>query len=87
MDTLRQNSEDNSHNDVGNEFDKWFNELSSRYQIWPLSKKKFVTSFVTKLLNESNILFEPLILRPNDRPPKAKKEKKMNKFNRTHFKI
>nr|KAJ0193246.1 hypothetical protein LSAT_V11C800418630 [Lactuca sativa] len=57
IDALRLDLEDNSHNDVTNEFDKLLNELSLKYQIWPLSKKEFATSIITKLLTESDTFF------------------------------
>nr|KAJ0200991.1 hypothetical protein LSAT_V11C600311630 [Lactuca sativa] len=79
IDTLRLDLEDNSHNDVTNEFDKLLSELSSKYQMWPLSKKEFATSIVTKLLTESDTFFMHVIRRLKGRPPKEKK-KKRNKF-------
>nr|KAJ0187711.1 hypothetical protein LSAT_V11C900471790 [Lactuca sativa] len=39
IDTLRLNSKDNLHNDGAKEFDELLSELSSRYQMWPQSKK------------------------------------------------
>ena len=80
IDTLRLNSEDDSHNDGVNKFDELLTELSSRYQMWPLSKKEFVTSMINKLLTESDTLFEPMIRRPKGRPPKSKKKKSMRPF-------
>ncbi|GKD92724.1 hypothetical protein Tco_1372561, partial [Tanacetum coccineum] len=54
-------------------------ELRFKYQVWPLHKKEFATSMITKLVNEQEILFElilfePVIQRPRGRPPKAKKK-------------
>ncbi|KAL6538429.1 hypothetical protein OROGR_012417 [Orobanche gracilis] len=78
IDTLRLNSEDYSNTSVVNEFDGLLSELSSRYQTWPLSKKKFATFMVNKLLIESDTFFEPMIRRPKGRPPKAKKKRGIN---------
>nr|KAJ0192519.1 hypothetical protein LSAT_V11C800444140 [Lactuca sativa] len=79
IDTLRLNSEDDSHNDGVNKFDELLTDLSSRYKPWPLSKKEFATSMITKLLTESDAFFEPMIRKPKE---------KMNNFNRTRsFKI
>ncbi|CAH1445508.1 unnamed protein product [Lactuca virosa] len=64
IDTLRLNSEDDSHNDGVNKFDELLIELSSRYQMWPLSKKEFATSMINKLLTEFDTLFELMIRRP-----------------------
>ncbi|KAL4557961.1 hypothetical protein LXL04_036157 [Taraxacum kok-saghyz] len=78
IDTLHLNSEDDSHNDRAKEFDMLLSELSSRYQKWPLAKKELATSMITKLLNESDTFFEPMICRPKGRPPKSKKKKGIN---------
>ncbi|GJV56787.1 hypothetical protein Tco_1457792 [Tanacetum coccineum] len=43
--------------------------------MWPLSKQELATSMIAKLVNESDTYFEPIIRRPNGRPPKAKKKK------------
>nr|KAJ0211315.1 hypothetical protein LSAT_V11C400176890 [Lactuca sativa] len=73
IDTLRLNSEDDSQNDSVNKFDELLTELSSRYKTWPLSKKEIATSMITKLLTESDALFEPTNLM--SRPPKSKKKR------------
>ncbi|XP_052620945.1 protein FAR-RED IMPAIRED RESPONSE 1-like [Lactuca sativa] len=79
IDTICLNSEDDLHNDIGaKEFDELLSELSSRYQIWPQSKKEFANSMITQLLTESDILFEPLIRRPKGRPPKSKNKRGIN---------
>ncbi|XP_023745850.1 uncharacterized protein LOC111894016 [Lactuca sativa] len=82
IDTLRLNLEDDSHNDDMKEFDELINELSSRYKMWPLSKKEFATSMITKLLSESNTFFEPTIRQPKGRPPKSKKKRGMTSTTR-----
>ncbi|KAL4555319.1 hypothetical protein LXL04_037936 [Taraxacum kok-saghyz] len=78
IDTLRLDSKDDSQNDVVNEFDGLLSELSTKYQTWPLSKKEIAISMITKLLNESDTFFEPMILRPKGRPPKANKKRGVN---------
>ncbi|GJW53037.1 protein FAR1-related sequence 5 [Tanacetum coccineum] len=75
IDTLSLDPEDDSHNETDEQFTKLLNELQSKYQAWPLSKKELATSMLTKFLNQPNILFEPLIQRPRGRPPKAKKKR------------
>ncbi|KAL4561763.1 hypothetical protein LXL04_033937 [Taraxacum kok-saghyz] len=75
IDTLRLRSEDDSQTDGATKFDELLSELSSRYHSWPLNKKEFVTSMITKLLNETDVYFEPMIRRPKGRPPKAKKKR------------
>ncbi|KAL4561205.1 hypothetical protein LXL04_033368 [Taraxacum kok-saghyz] len=82
VDKLHLNSEDDSHNDRANEFDVLLSELSSRYPKWPLTKKEFATSMITKLLTESDTFFEPMICRPKGRPPKSKKKKGLNSIAR-----
>ena len=82
IDTLSLNIEDDSHNDSANKFDELLGELSSRYQMWPLSKKEFATSMINKLLTESDTFFEPMIRRPKGRPPKSKKKRGMNSTTR-----
>ncbi|KAL4590600.1 hypothetical protein LXL04_003537 [Taraxacum kok-saghyz] len=52
------------------------------YNTWPLSKKEIAISMITRLLNESDTFFEPLILRPKGRPPKAKKKRGVNSTTR-----
>ncbi|GJZ89632.1 hypothetical protein Tco_0661414 [Tanacetum coccineum] len=75
IDTLSLYPEDDSHNETDDQFAKLLNELQSKYQAWPLSKKELATSMLTKFLNQPDILFEPLIQRPRGRPPKAKKKR------------
>nr|KAJ0190011.1 hypothetical protein LSAT_V11C800449890 [Lactuca sativa] len=78
IDTLRLHSEDGLHNDGANEFGELLSELSSRYQMWPQSKKEFAKSMITKLLAESDTLFDPIICRPKGRPPKSKNKRGIN---------
>ncbi|KAL4568210.1 hypothetical protein LXL04_023817 [Taraxacum kok-saghyz] len=78
IDTLRLDSKGDSQNDVVNEFDGLLSELSTKYQTWPLSKKEIAISIITKLLNESDTFFEPMILRPKGRHLKAKKKRGVN---------
>ncbi|PWA56893.1 hypothetical protein CTI12_AA414210 [Artemisia annua] len=75
IDTLSLNSEDVVDNDDANRFVTLVNELSSRYQGWPLYKQEYATLMITNLLNESEIFFEPVVQRPKGRPPKSKKKK------------
>jgi hypothetical protein len=75
IDTLSLNPGDDSHNDINDQFAKFLSELQSKYQVWPLSKKELCTAMITKFLNQSDILFEPVIQRPRGRPPKAKKKR------------
>ena len=82
IDTLRLDSKGDSQNDVVNEFDGLLSELSTKYQTWPLSKKEIAISMITKLLNESDTFFEPWILRPKGRHPKAKKKRGVNSTTR-----
>lgn len=75
IDTLSLNSEDAVDNDDANRFVALVNELSSRYQGWPLYKQEYATLMITNLLNQSEIFFEPVVQRPKGRPPKSKKKK------------
>ncbi|GJT90751.1 hypothetical protein Tco_1079596 [Tanacetum coccineum] len=75
IDTLSLNSEDVLDNDDANRFVTLVNELSSRYQGWPLHKKEYATLMITNLLNESEIFFEPVVQQPKGRPPTSKKKK------------
>ncbi|GJU88946.1 hypothetical protein Tco_1301369 [Tanacetum coccineum] len=61
---LSLNPKDDLPNDDANKFSKLLNELCVKYQEWPLSKKEFATSMITKLVNQNDILFEPVIQRP-----------------------
>nr|KAJ0213028.1 hypothetical protein LSAT_V11C400183530 [Lactuca sativa] len=79
IDTLCLNSEDDSHNDDVNKFEELLIELSSRYKTWPLSKKEFATSIITKLLTESDAFFEPMI--------RKLKENRNNFYRTRSFKI
>ena len=72
---LSLNPENVLPNDDANKFSKLLNELCLKYQEWPLSKKEFATSMITKLVNETNIFFEPVIRKPKGRPPKSKKKR------------
>ena len=78
INTMHLNSEDDLHNDGAKEFNELLRELSSRYQMWHESKKEFANSMITKLLTESDTLFEPMIRRPKGRPPKSKKKREIN---------
>ncbi|GJR20473.1 protein FAR1-related sequence 5 [Tanacetum coccineum] len=75
IDTLSLDPEDDAHNEIDEQFAKLLNELQSKYQAWPLSKKELATSMLTKFLNQRDILFEPVIQRPRGRPRKAKKKR------------
>ena len=75
IDTLTLNPEDTSHNDGPDTFLKLLDELYAKYQVWPLNKKETATSTITKLINQSETLFEPVAQRPRGRPPKSKKKK------------
>ncbi|GKB40786.1 hypothetical protein Tco_0885728, partial [Tanacetum coccineum] len=75
IDTLTLNPEDVSNNDDANPFAKLLDELNEKYQAWPLHKKETATLMTTNLINQSDMLFEPLIQRPRGRPPKAKRKK------------
>ncbi|GJR45584.1 hypothetical protein Tco_1313687 [Tanacetum coccineum] len=73
--SLSLNPEDDLPNDDANKFSKLLNELCLKYQEWPLSQKEFATSMITKLVNQNDIFFEPVIQRPRGRPPKSKKKR------------
>ncbi|PWA86891.1 protein FAR1-RELATED SEQUENCE 5 [Artemisia annua] len=75
IDTLSLIPEDDSHDDDANKFVTLLDELRSKYQVWPLHKKEFTISMITKLVNKHDIVFEPVIQRPRGRPPKAKKKR------------
>ncbi|PWA55937.1 hypothetical protein CTI12_AA397510 [Artemisia annua] len=75
IDTLSLIPEDDSHDDDTNKFVMLLDELRSKYQVWPLHKKELAISMITKLVNEQDISFEPVIQRPRGRPPKAKKKR------------
>nr|GEV76541.1 protein FAR1-related sequence 5 [Tanacetum cinerariifolium] len=75
IDTLSLIQEDDSHDDDANKFVTLLDELCSNYQVWPLHKKEITISIITKLVNEQDRLFEPVIQRPRERPPKAKKKR------------
>ncbi|GKA22761.1 hypothetical protein Tco_0708723 [Tanacetum coccineum] len=72
---LSLNPEGDLPNDDANKFSKFLSELGLKYQEWPLSKKEFATSMITKLVNKNDIFFEPVIQRPKRRPPKSKKKR------------
>ncbi|GJW83434.1 hypothetical protein Tco_0156579 [Tanacetum coccineum] len=75
IDTLSLIQEDDSHDDDANKFVPLLDELRSKYLVWPLYKKEYVILMITKLVNEQDILFEPVIQRPRGRPPKDKKKR------------
>nr|GEW62611.1 protein FAR1-related sequence 5 [Tanacetum cinerariifolium] len=75
IDTLSLDPEDDSHNEIEDQFAKLLNELQSKHQMWPLSKKELATSMLTKFLNQPDVLIETMIQRPRGRPPKAKKKR------------
>ncbi|GKA33740.1 hypothetical protein Tco_0720169 [Tanacetum coccineum] len=75
IDTLSLNREDGLQNDGDNRIVKLLEELNSKYQSWPLNKKEHAISMINQLVNESDILFEPVIQRPRGRPRKSKKNK------------
>ncbi|PWA36651.1 hypothetical protein CTI12_AA597770 [Artemisia annua] len=79
IDTLSLIPEDDSHDDDTNKFVMLLDELRSKYQVWPLHKKELAISVITKLVNEQDILFEPVIQRPRGRPLKAKKKRQLIK--------
>ncbi|KAL4571421.1 hypothetical protein LXL04_018180 [Taraxacum kok-saghyz] len=56
-------------------FDDLLNELRLKYQMWPLNKKEDALSLITKLVNQYDTVFEPVIQRPKGRPPKSKKKR------------
>ncbi|GKD30919.1 protein FAR1-related sequence 5 [Tanacetum coccineum] len=70
INTLSLNREDDLQNDGDNRFVKLLEELNSKYQSWPLNKKEHAISMINQLVNESDILFEPVIQRPRGRPRK-----------------
>ncbi|GKE34389.1 hypothetical protein Tco_1453711 [Tanacetum coccineum] len=72
---MSPNPEDDLPNDDANKFSKLLSELGLKYQEWPLSKKEFATSMITKLVNKNDIFFEPVIQRPKRTPPKSKKKR------------
>nr|GEY54840.1 protein FAR1-related sequence 5 [Tanacetum cinerariifolium] len=55
-----------------NTFVELLNELYLKYQEWPLHKKETATAMISKLINQTDTLFEPAIQRPK-RTPKNKK--------------
>ncbi|GKD82184.1 hypothetical protein Tco_1349023 [Tanacetum coccineum] len=75
IDTISLISEVDSHDDDAKKFVTLLGELSSKYQVHPLHKKEFAISIITKLVNEQEILFEPVIQLPKGRPPKDKKKR------------
>ncbi|GJY05794.1 protein FAR1-related sequence 5 [Tanacetum coccineum] len=56
-----------------NTFVELLNELYLKYQEWPLHKKETATAMISKLINQTDTLFEPAIQRPKRRTPKEKK--------------
>ncbi|XP_042754325.1 uncharacterized protein LOC122196071 [Lactuca sativa] len=87
IDTLSLNLQNDLHDEGTGRFNELLNELCLAYQRWPLNKKEHVFSVITKLLNQSDTVFEPVIQRPKGRPPKSKKEKRNNFHNTRSFKI
>ncbi|XP_042754370.2 uncharacterized protein LOC111901587 [Lactuca sativa] len=87
IDTLSLNVQNDLHGEGIDRFDELLNELHSTYQRWPLNKKEHALSVITKLVNQSVTVFEPVIQRPKGRPPKSKKEKRNNFHNTRSFKI
>ncbi|GJW58922.1 hypothetical protein Tco_0105653 [Tanacetum coccineum] len=75
IDTMSMNHEDDLQNDGDNRFVKLLEELNSKYQVWHLNKKEHAISMINQLVNESDILFEPITQRPKGRPQKSKKNK------------
>ncbi|GJU05403.1 PKS-NRPS hybrid synthetase [Tanacetum coccineum] len=75
IDTISLIPEADSQDDDAKKFVTLLGELRSKYKVWPLHKKEFATSMITKLVNEQEILFDPVIQRPRGRPPKAKKKR------------
>ncbi|GKD72694.1 hypothetical protein Tco_1330976 [Tanacetum coccineum] len=75
IDKMSMNREDDLQNDGDNRFVKLLEELNSKYQVWPLNKKEHAISMINQLVNESDILFEPVTQRPKGRPQKSKKNK------------
>ncbi|GKD88254.1 hypothetical protein Tco_1363761, partial [Tanacetum coccineum] len=61
IDTLSLNPEVDSSTDGNNDLSVLLSELHSKYQTWPHSKQELATSVIAKLVNESDIYFEPVI--------------------------
>ncbi|KAL4567782.1 hypothetical protein LXL04_023376 [Taraxacum kok-saghyz] len=75
IDTILLNSTNDLHDEGTDRFDDLLNELRLKYQMWPLNKKEDALSLITKLVNEYDTVFEPVIQRPKGRPPKSKKKR------------
>ncbi|KAL4560403.1 hypothetical protein LXL04_032554 [Taraxacum kok-saghyz] len=75
IDTLLLNSTNDLHDEGTYRFDDLLNELRLKYQMWPLNKKEDAFSLITKLVNQYDTVFEPVIQRPKGRPPKSKKKR------------
>nr|XP_043637923.1 protein FAR1-RELATED SEQUENCE 5-like [Erigeron canadensis] len=75
INSLSLNTKDALVYDGYSTFHKLLDELDSKYLVWPLNKKEFATSMIFNLINQSEILFEPMVQRPKGRPPKSKKRK------------
>ncbi|KAJ9549306.1 hypothetical protein OSB04_021849 [Centaurea solstitialis] len=73
IDTLSLKLQEDLHDEGTDRLDELLNELRSTYQTWPLTKKKHVVSVISNLVNESDILFEPVIRQPKGRPKSKKK--------------
>ncbi|XP_071735211.1 PKS-NRPS hybrid synthetase cheA-like [Rutidosis leptorrhynchoides] len=77
IDTFPLNLEDDRHTE-DNEikaFRNLLDELYLKYQEWPRNKKEVASSMITKLVNQSDTYFEPIIQKLKGRPPKSKKKK------------
>ncbi|XP_071696434.1 uncharacterized protein [Rutidosis leptorrhynchoides] len=75
IDTLSLNPDELSQNDGCESFVNLVNELVSKYKVWPEYKKEYATLMLGKLVNEHDILFDPMIQRSKGRPPKSKRKK------------
>ena len=64
---------DDDHDDG---FSVMLEELRTKYQEWPASKKVTARQRIKELLNQFDVLFEPNTRRPKGRPPKSNNKRK-----------
>nr|XP_043623579.1 uncharacterized protein LOC122595302 [Erigeron canadensis] len=80
--SLSLKTDSDTPNDVNAKFDKLLNELQPKFQLWSLNKKEFATMVITKLINQSDLLCEQVIQRPQGSLPKSNKKRAISPTRR-----
>jgi arsenate reductase-like glutaredoxin family protein len=61
-------------NDGDEKMEKLLEDLYKKYQEWPMDKKEFTQQKIVELINQTNVLFEPMVKSHKGNTKKSKKK-------------